>query len=122
MVTIGEWLARQATAASHPAGNRRHAAVADDLARNECRVTYDNCNCYSNANSENTCSRRLPGNGASLGRELSIASRSDEKLVPAVHACHGAEHCLGTRTRQQSEGNSAYERFVDGGGSLRGVH
>jgi hypothetical protein len=109
------------TIASHASENRRHPAVAYNLARNEYLVTYDNAY-YGGTNNENVYAVRLTGNGTQLGGELGIAGWPDDESVPAVGACNGTDQYLVTWTSAQAGGDRVYARFVDGDGSVQGVY
>ncbi|NOR84190.1 MAG: hypothetical protein GQ526_11935, partial [Ardenticatenales bacterium] len=116
----GGWPARF-TIAEHASENRRNPHVAYNLARNEYLVTYDNMY-LAGTNNENIYGKRLAGDGTVLGGELGIAGWPDDEVAPAVAACDGADQYLVTWTSVQSGGKRVYARFVDGDGTLKGVH
>jgi hypothetical protein len=96
--------------------NRVNPDVTYNLARNEYLVVYDN--------TADIFGMRLTGNAVPLGGgEFGIAAWPSAEIHPAVAACKGANQYLVAWQSDQSASNDAiYARFIDGNGTLAGVH
>ena len=96
--------------------------VSYNLARNEYLVVWDKV-----ASSHDIWGVRLAGNAAQLGGgPFTIAGWPAHEEVPAVAACNMADQYLVTWQSDQHDSGSVnyaiYARYVNGDGSLAGVH
>lgn len=101
---------------SHATQNRVNPDVTYSLVRNEYLVVYDNA--------ADIFGIRLTGNlGHNFGGEFGIAGWPGAEIHPAVAACQEADQYLVAWQSDQNTGNDAvYARFVNGDGTVAGVH
>jgi hypothetical protein len=101
---------------SHASEPRINPDVAYNLARNEYLVVYDN--------TFDIWGLRLTGTlDHDFGGPFTIAGWPDTEIGPAVAACKDANQFLVAWQSDQGSSNDAiYARFIDGDGTMAGVH
>jgi hypothetical protein len=104
-------------------GNDDFTDIAYNLARNEYLVTWDREN-YSEGTGLDIYGIRLRGDGAALGGgEFGIAGWPEDEERPAVAACDKADQYLVAWQSDTGSGDyDIYARYIEGDGSLAGVH